>query len=136
MATKTKHVGEVISKVALFGAAGWVAENALCQQERYSSVFRGAKIPFMPVYAVNGIVLTAVSSAVKKWDWPGLARFLTYAVVGTGVEWTGCWLDKQVLGGTATNFGSIDALTRLSEGCVNFTRSALWGGMGLIAEKV
>lgn len=131
-----KNVGEFISKVAIFGVAGWVAENALCQQDRYSTIFRGAKIPFMPVYAANGVVLSAASSVVAKWNWPGLARFLTYAAVGTGVEWAGCWVDKQVLGGRGTNFGSADALLRLSDGCVNFTRSALWGGMGLIAEKV
>lgn len=128
------NVGDIIAKVTMFGVAGWVAENALCQQDRYSTLFRGAKIPFMPVYAANGVVLTTAAPYVSKW--PVLARGLAYAILGTAVEYAGCKIDRQLLGGRSASYGSVDALTRLSEGCVNFTRSALWGGMGLIAEKV
>ncbi len=118
MAAKV-NIGDIVQKMALFGVGGWVAENALCEQDRYSSVFRGAKIPFMPVYAANGVALTAIAPFVD-----------------TMVEFAGCYIDRSVLGGKAGSFGSVDALTRLSDGCVNFTRSALWGGMGLIAEKM
>ena len=127
------NVGEIIQKVAIFGTAGWLAENAVCQESRYSSLFRGAKIPFMPVYAANGLVLTAAAPYLSKWPW--LARGLVYSLLGTGVEWLGCQVDRQLLGGRVS-FGPSDALTQLSGGCVNFTRSALWGSMGLIAEKV
>lgn len=127
------NVGEIITKVTLFGVAGWVAENALCQQDRYSAVFRGAKIPFMPIYAANGLALTSVAPYLSKW--PILARGLSYAILGTAIEWAGCKIDRQFLGGRSGYRGD-DALVRLSEGCVTFTRSMLWGGMGLVAEKV
>ena len=129
----SKKVGELIQKVAIFGTAGWLAENAVCQENRYSLLFRGAKIPFMPVYAANGLVLTAASSYISSWPW--LARGLVYSILGTGVEWLGCQVDRQLLGGRV-NFGPADGLTQLTGGCVNFTRSALWAGVGLIAEKV
>jgi uncharacterized membrane protein len=133
MASKV-NIGDIVQKMALFGVGGWVAENALCEQDRYSSVFRGAKIPFMPVYAANGVVLTAVAPYVDNW--PILARGFAYGILGTMVEFAGCYIDRNLLGGKSGSFGSVDALTRLSEGCVNFTRSALWGGMGLVAEKL
>ncbi len=129
------NVGDIITKVTLFGVAGWVAENALCQQDRYSSIFRGAKIPFMPIYAANGVALTALAPYVSKW--PTLARGLTYSILGTLIEYAGCQIDRKLLSGRPTwDYGRDDAIARSSEGCVNFTRSALWGGMGLIAEKV
>ena len=127
------NVGDIIAKVTMFGVAGWVAENALCGQDRYSAVFRGAKIPFMPIYAANGMVLTAAAPYVSKW--PILARGLAYAILGTGVEYVGCKIDRQLLT-RSWDYGRNDSLARLSEGCVDFTRSALWAGMGLIAEKV
>jgi uncharacterized membrane protein len=132
------NVGDIITKVTMFGVAGWLAENALCQQGdqyRYSALFRNAKIPFMPIYAVNGVALTAVAPYVSKW--PTLARGLAYSVLGTVVEFVGCQIDRKVLGGTpAWDYGRGEALANVSGGCVSFTRSALWGGMGLIAEKV
>jgi len=131
------NAGEIIQKVALFGVAGWVAENALCPQDpyRYSSLFRGLKIPIMPIYAVNGLALTAVSPWISKW--PTLARGLTYSLLGTGIEWVSCQLDRKVFGGKATwDYGRNEALAQLTEGCVSFTRSVLWGGMGLLTEKV
>ena len=127
------NVGDIIAKVTMFGVAGWVAENALCGTDRYSTIFRGAKIPFMPIYAANGVVLTAAAPYVSKW--PILARGLSYAILGTAVEYVGCKIDRQLIN-KSWNYGPDDALARLSDGCVNFTRSALWAGMGLIAEKV
>jgi len=127
------NVGDIIAKVTMFGVAGWVAENALCGTDRYSTIFRGAKIPFMPIYAANGVVLTAAAPYVSKW--PILARGLAYAILGTGVEYVGCRIDRQLLT-RSWDYGRDDSLARLSEGCVDFTRSALWAGMGLIAEKV
>lgn len=128
-----KKTGEIIQKLALFGVGGWFAENALCQQDRYSSVFRGARVPFMPIYAVNGLALTAVSDYVDNW--PPIARGLVYAALGTTVEWIGCQIDRQLLGGRSMVLGN-DVLTQLSSGCVNFQRAVLWGGLGLVAEKV
>jgi uncharacterized membrane protein len=130
------NVGNFIQKVTLFGGAGWLAENALCPQDpyRYSALFRGLKIPFMPIYAVNGLALTTVSPWISKW--PTLARGLTYSAIGTGIEWLSCQIDRAVFSKQGWDYGRNEALAQLTEGCVSFTRSALWGGMGLIAEKV
>ena len=130
------NVGEVVSKTALFGIAGWVLENALCG-DRYSALFRGNKVPFLPVYAVNGVVLTTVSPFIAKW--PVFGKGMAYAALGTAVEYIGCQIDRKLLSQQASfNYGfggKNDALARVSEGCVNFTRSALWGGFGLVAER-
>ena len=131
------NVGEFVQKIALFGAAGWLAENALCAQDqyRYSSLFRGLKIPFMPIYAVNGVALSTMAPWISKW--PTIARGLSYAAVGTTIEWLSCQIDRKMLGGRPTwNYGSNEALAVATGGCVSFTRSALWAGTGLLAEKV
>lgn len=136
MAAMSK-AGDIFAKVAAFGIGGWLAENAICGGERYSAIFRGAKIPFIPIYAVNGVVLSGASKFVNdKWRWPWLARGLAYSILGTAVEYAGCQIDRQLLSGRATwDYGRSDALARSSDGCVSFTRGALWGGMGLVVEK-
>jgi len=127
------NVGDIIAKVTMFGVAGWVAENALCQQDRYSALFRGAKVPFLPIYAANGVALTAAAPYVSRW--PTFSRGLAYSILGTAVEYLGCQIDRKLLGERAWDYGSGEALARASEGCVSFTRSVLWGGLGLVAEK-
>jgi hypothetical protein len=130
------NVGEIITKVAAFGVAGWALENALCG-DRYSSLFRGQRVPFLPIYAANGVALTAIAPRVASW--PTLGRGLAYAALGTAVEYVGCQIDRKLLSQRIAfgpgGFGGPDALARASDGCVNFTRSALWGGLGLVAEK-
>ena len=130
------NVGELVSKTALFGVAGWIFENALCG-DRYSSLFRGAKVPFLPIYAANGVVLTAAAPYVSSW--PVFGKGLAYATLGTAVEYIGCQIDRKLLAQRASfspgGFGGNDALARVSDGCVTFTRSAMWGGLGLVAEK-
>ena len=130
------NVGQFIQKVALFGGAGWLAENAVCPQDqyRYSSLFGGFKIPFMPIYAVNGVALTGVHPYISKWPW--LARGLVYSALGTGIEWVSCQIDRKLIGGRSWSYGSNEALAVATGGCVSFTRSALWASLGLISEKV
>lgn|SRR5574341_120852 len=132
------NVGDIIAKVSVFGVAGWVAENALCQQDRfrYSGVFGGVKIPFMPMYAVNGLALSTVAPYLEKWRWPTIARGLTYSVVGTGIEWLGCQIDRHVMNKRSWDYGRSEALSESTEGCVSLPRSALWAGVGLLAEKL
>lgn len=130
------NVGDIITKVTAFGVGGWFAENAICGTERYSTLLRNWQIPFLPIYAANGLVLSTASNFIKKRDWPWLARGLTYGVLGSAVEWLGCQLDRHLLSGTQqAMYGSPDALTNITSGCVNFKRAAMWGGMGLITEK-
>jgi uncharacterized membrane protein len=128
----TKTAGDIIAKVAMFGVAGWVAENALCG-DRYSSLFRGHKVPFLPIYAAGGLAVTTAAPYVAQW--PTLARAFSYAILGTAVEYVGCQIDRELLRGRSWDYGRRDALARSSDGCVNFTHSALWGGLGLVAEK-
>jgi uncharacterized membrane protein len=127
------NLGDVLARGALFGIAGWVAENALCSEDRYSSLFKGHKVPFLPVYAAGGIAMTGATPYISKW--PTVARGLSYAVIGTAVEYVGCKIDRELLRSRSWDYGQRDALARSSEGCVNFAHSALWGGLGLIAEK-
>jgi uncharacterized membrane protein len=124
--------GDIIAKVTMFGVAGWVAENALCG-DRYSAIFRGHKVPFLPIYAAGGLAVTTAAPYVSKW--PTLARGFAYAILGTAVEYVGCQIDRELLHGRSWDYGNRDALARSSEGCVNFSHSALWGGLGLVAEK-
>jgi hypothetical protein len=127
------NIGELVSKIAMFGFAGWVVESALCG-DRYSTLFRGAKVPFLPIYAVNGVVLTAAAPYVSSW--PTFGKGLAYATLGSAVEYVGCQIDRRLLEQRATfSPGGPDALARASEGCVNFSRAAMWGGLGLVAEK-
>lgn len=134
----TSKVGELVSKSALFGIGGWLIENALCG-DRYSAVFRGNKVPFLPIYAANGVALS--SAAPYLSNWPIFGRGLAYAAIGTLVEYLGCQVDRRLLStqsfapGQGFGFDGADPLMSASGGCVNFTRSALWGGLGLVAEK-
>ena len=131
------NVGQFIQKVTLFGGAGWLAENALCAQDqyRYSSLFRGIKIPFMPIYAVNGVALTALAPYISKW--PTFTRGLMYSLLGTTVEWMSCQIDRKLLGGRPSwDYGRSEPLAVATDGCVSFTRSLMWAGVGLVAEKV
>jgi len=127
------NVGDLLSRAALFGISGWVLENALCG-DRYSTLFRGSKVPFLPLYAANGVALTAAAPYVSSW--PVFGKGLAYATIGTAVEYIGCQVDRKLLAQRASfGFGGNDALAHASDGCVNFMRSALWGGLGLVAEK-
>ena len=128
-----KGMGDLLAKATMFGVAGWVAENALCDHDRYSALFRGHKVPFLPVYAAGGLTVTTAAPYVAKW--PTLARGFAYAILGTAVEYVGCKIDRDLLGARSWDYGRRDALARSSEGCLNFAHSALWGGLGLVAEK-
>lgn len=130
-----QNAGDLIVKASMFGVAGWVVENALCPQDKYSTVFRGLRVPFLPIYAINGLALTGAAPYVSKW--PTLARGLAYSVLGTAIEYAGCQIDRKFLAtrGPSWDYGRTEALSRASEGCVSFTRSALWAGFGLVAEK-
>lgn len=125
-------VGDIIAKAGLFGVGGWVLENALCG-DHFSALFRGHKVPFLPVYAATGLTLTGVAPKISGWS--TLARGFTYAFLGTAVQYAGCRIDRELLSARGWDYGPRDALARSSEGCVDFTHAALWGGLGLLAEK-
>ena len=131
-APATTTVEAVVAKAALFGVAGWAGENIL-HGPRYSPVFQGHKVPLLPVYAAGG--LAVIATAPRLAGKPLLFRALVYAAIGTAIEYVGCQLDRKVFDGRSWDYGKIDGLSESTDGCINWRHTALWGGLGLIAEK-
>ena len=125
-------VEAVVAKAALFGVAGWAGENILFGP-RYSSVFQGHKVPLLPVYAAGG--LAVIAAAPRIAGKPTLFRALVYAAIGTAIEYAGCQLDRKVFAGRSWDYGEIDGLAESTDGCISWRHAALWGGLGLFAEK-
>src|SRR5680860_337553 len=88
--------GAVVAKAALFGVAGWAAENAL-HGPFYSSIWQGRRVPFLPVYALGGVAVLAVAPHLKRW--PMLGRAAAYAVLLGGLEYLGCQADRKLFNG-------------------------------------
>lgn len=122
----------VVAKTALFGVAGWAAENVLFGP-RYSAVFQGHHVPFLPVYAAGGLGMLA--AAPKVADRSVLFRALTYAAIGMAIEYTGCRLDRGMFDARSWDYGQRDGLATSTDGCLSWTHTALWGGLGLLVEK-
>jgi uncharacterized membrane protein len=125
-------VEAVVAKATLFGVAGWAGENIL-YGPRYSPVFQGHKVPLLPVYAAGG--LAVVATAPRLAGKPVLLRALVYAAIGTAIEYAGCQLDRKVFDGRSWDYGKVDGLAESTDGCISWRHSALWGGLGLLAEK-
>ena len=121
----------VVVKTTLFGVAGWAGENVLFGP-RYSPVFQGRHVPFLPVYAAGGLTMMAAASHVAKW--PVLARAAVYAALGTAIEYAGCQLDRKVFDARSWDYGARDGLAISTDGCLSWKHTALWGGLGLVAE--
>ena len=129
----TTTVEAVVAKAALFGVVGWAGENLL-YGPRYSPVFQGHKVPLLPVYAAGG--LAVIATAPRIAGAPLLLRALVYAAIGTAIEYAGCQLDRKVFDGRSWDYGKIDGLAESTDGCISWRHSALWGGLGLLAEKL
>lgn len=134
IATSAKTTVEaVVAKAALFGVAGWAGENIL-HGSRYSSVFQGHKVPLLPVYAAGGLAVIAMAPRIAGKSM--LFRALVYAALGTAIEYAACQLDRKVFDGRSWDYGKIDGLAKSTDGCLSWQHTALWGGLGLLAEKV
>lgn len=123
----------VVGKTVVFGAAGWIGENVL-YGPRYSAVFQGHKVPFLPVYAAGGLGMLV--AAPKLTGRSLIVRALAYAAIGTAIEYAGCRLDRDVFGARSWDYGQRDGLAISTDGCLNWKHSALWGGLGLVVEKL
>ena len=132
-ASATTSVEAVVAKAALFGVAGWAGEN-LFYGPRYSPVFQGHKVPFLPVYAAGGLAVIAVAPHLAGKS--AFVRAIVYAAIGTAIEYAGCQLDRKVFDGRSWDYGNIDGLAESTDGCISWRHSALWGGLGLLAEKI
>jgi uncharacterized membrane protein len=126
-------VEAVVAKAALFGVAGWAGENIL-YGPRYSPVFQGHKVPLLPVYVAGGLAVIAVAPRIAGQN--VLVRAIVYAAIGTAIEYAGCQLDRKVFDGRSWDYGKIDGLAQQTDGCISWRHSALWGGLGLLAEKL
>jgi len=130
--SRTTTVEAVVGKAALFGVAGWAGENLL-YGSRYSPVFQGHKVPFLPVYAAGGLAVIAAAPHLAKQN--VVFRGLAYAAMGTAIEYAGCQLDRRVFDGRSWDYGKIDGLAEKTDGCISWRHSALWGFLGLVAGK-
>ncbi len=131
-ASAATSVEGVVAKAALFGVAGWAGENIL-YGPRYSPVFQGHKVPFLPVYAAGGLAVVALAPRIAKQ--PTLLRALVYAALGTAIEYVGCQLDRKVFDGRSWDYKDLDGLAESTDGCISWKHAALWGGLGLLGEK-
>jgi uncharacterized membrane protein len=123
----------VVAKTALFGVAGWAAENVLFGP-RYSPVFQGHRVPFLPVYAAGGLAMLTAAPHVASRS--VLTRALVYAALGMAVEYAGCRLDRDVFEARSWDYEQRDGLAVSTDGCLNWKHSALWGGLGLLVEHL
>lgn len=133
MTTPNTTVGAVMAKAALFGSAGWAVENMVGDRPRYSLVFGGRQIPFLPIYAIGGLTMLAAAPRLAKSSL--LVKALAYAAIGTAVEYVGCQLDRRAFDSKAWDYGKIDGLASATDGCLSWKHTALWGGLGLLAEQ-
>jgi uncharacterized membrane protein len=124
-------VEAVVGKAALFGVAGWAGENIIFGP-RYSPVFQGHKVPLLPIYAAGGLAM--IAAAPRLAGKSVLLRTLVYAAIGTAIEYAGCQLDRKVFDGRSWDYGKIDGLADTTDGCISWRHTALWGGLGLVAE--
>ncbi len=129
---KNTTVEAVVAKAALFGTAGWAAENLLFGP-RYSALFHGRKVPFLPVYAAGGLAVIATAPRIAPLPWP--VRGVVYALAATAVEYVGCQIDRRALDARSWDYGQSDGLAEKTDGCLDWKHSAMWGALGLLAEK-
>jgi hypothetical protein len=118
-----------LARFLLFGAAGWALENWLFPGDnggagRYSKLFGGRKIPFLPVYGLGGLMLGPAASRRKTTA----GRFVTYAVAFTGVELIAGALDRMP--GNGAPSWDYDGNE------VDVFHAAAWGALGLATEGI
>ena len=108
----------------LSGIAGWTIENVK-RGPTFSKAFNGAKVPFLPVYAVGGAAVLLLLPTVAPL--PIWQRFIIYGAVATAVEATAGFVDR--LDGDIPSWdydGSI----------VDLRYSALWAVGALLVEQL
>ena len=129
----TAPVESLLLKTALFGVAGWAGESLTSDKPRYSSVFAGRHVPFLPIYAAGGLAVLLAAPRLKTQG--VLTRALAYAVLGTAIEYAGCKLDRGTFHSRSWDYGKVDGLADATDGCLSWKHTALWAGLGLLAEK-
>lgn len=124
----------VAGKAALFGAGGWVLENALFGP-RYSALFGGRNVPFLPVYAIGGSAALALGPRLREAKVPWPIRAIAYAGLLSGIEYVGCQIDRKQLGACSWDYTD-RACAVPSAGCIDIPHALLWGAFGLLLERM
>lgn len=107
-----------------FGFAGWLLENVYREKPAFSKAFGGAKVPFLPVYAIGGLSVLLLSEKIK--DYEAWQRFIIYAAATTGVEFVAGQIDR--MDGKKPSWDYDGAV-------VNLGYSLMWAGAALAIEK-
>jgi hypothetical protein len=108
----------------VFGVAGWVLENAL-DGPRYSAVFGGLKVPFLPVYGCGGVLLGVMEPHLR--DMTPAARAVSYGAAFSALEVAACKADRA-MGWQSWSYDG--------DACVDLPHAVAWGALGLAAETV
>lgn len=120
----------ILLKAALFGFVGWKIEAIYEAKPRWSAVFGGHRVPFLPVYAFGGL---AVLVLAPHLSWlPIIGRAAVYAGALSGVEWAACKLDRA-RGHCSWDYEDRDCA---AGGCVDAKHAAAWGVLGLLVERL
>jgi len=128
------RLGEFALKTAAFGVGGWAIENAIFGP-RYSSWWRRARIPFLPVYAVGGAAVLLTAPQLKKRNVPWWVRLPIYAALLTGIEYVGCQIDRRIFNACSWDYSKQNC-GKPYEGCIDLKHAAVWGALGLVAEGI
>ncbi len=121
---------ELVGGAAVFGLGGWALENVLSEKPRYSALFQGVKVPFLPVYAAGGAGVMALAPTMKAQGLPWFVRGALYGGILTAVEWTACQLDRHTFDARSWDYGR----EAPAEGCIDVKHAVAWGALGLLAE--
>lgn len=119
-----------------FGVGGWVLENVVfgsLSQPRYSKAFGGARVPFLPIYALGGLAVLRAAPKVETLPWP--ARVAIYGVGLSALEYVGCNIDRALPGPSSWNYTASAGAEPLGS-CVDVKHALMWGGLGLAVEML
>lgn len=123
----------VVAKAVLFGVGGWAAENLL-YGPRYSAMWHGSHVPFLPVYAAGGIAVLAIAPHLSGI--PMIGRGAVYAAMLGSLEYVGCHIDRKIMNSRSWDYGKSDGIAEATQGCVDWKHSLMWGSLGILAEQV
>ena len=128
-----KRTADVAAQGAFFGVAGWMLENAMFGQ-RFSALFGGRRVPFLPVYAIGGSTALALAPRLRKANVPWPLRAAAYAALLSGVEYAGCQFERRQLGACSWDYSGA-ACAKPNQGCIDLPHALLWGALGLLLER-
>jgi len=135
----TPETKSLMKRAAAYGIVGWMAENTLAGP-RYSRIFDGIAVPFLPIYAAGGLAVHAAAPKLENAGIPWWGRAAIYAVGLSAIELAGCAIDRGPLGGCSWDYENNRCRSPMPSvsmrGCVDLRHALLWGALGLAVEKI